>query len=286
MQCKVNLIWIASSFVGALMGTPVWGQFRWEVISEDQGALAYIGEQEGILTQGPLWDTDGQDNCGAGGDADARCEWITEHAGEVVHHRNGVLAAYLDGSIANQDIIVQDTDVWSDHLLSASTWLVNYDAHFFAVNAADMSNLRVMVEFRHDNITMLTLTLSGMTNMGRHQFRAAPQHVWTETPEMGGFWKLRVTLRRLAVGAPAMIWLDNIDIVEAGNVHYHEEFPIQHDSNNDGNVDVIDYASFRNCLSGEAEQYPLVECHLFDSDDDEDVDLRDVASFQRAFFSW
>ena len=89
-------------------------QYCWEVLSSDAGTEVFIGEQENIVLSGMPWDTDGVDECGTGGDDDVRCEWLQEHSQGNVHHlRNGVLGAYLDGSIANQDIVFQDEDFWS-----------------------------------------------------------------------------------------------------------------------------------------------------------------------------
>ncbi len=248
------------------------GQYCWNVVSLDPGVQVLVGEQEANLIAGDTWAADVYD------------EWLAEHVlGDPLQMRNGVLAAVLDGSAAGQDVVIEDENFWSDNLNTGSVWLVNYDAHFIGVNPADLASLRVIMRFYHNEVLRLTLNLSGSSAFGSVYYRTAPQHVWTETPETGNLWKIRLTLRRLTTGEPAMIWIDNIRVTESTTEHYSEVFPILGDGDYDGDVDVDDYALFFDCLSGEGVPYDPMECNVFDSDDDGDVDLQDVSEFQRAF---
>lgn len=276
---------VHSGFASMLvLATAAQGQYCWEVESVDPGAEVFIGEQENNLVSGMPWDTDGIDDCAGAGDDDVRCEWLGEHSlGEVLHLRNGVVAAYLDGSIANQDVVVRDQDFWSDSVSLGDVWRVNYDAHFFGVNSADMANLRVIMQFQHAGTTFLTLNLSGSSAFGNVYFVTAPQHNWFDTPETGDFWKIRLTLRRLTTGDPAMIWIDNIHVEESTREHYEELFPIFGDGDYDGDVDLDDHALFTDCMSGEGVPYPQMSCNAFDGDDDQDVDLRDGSGMQQHF---
>jgi hypothetical protein len=55
------------------------------------------------------------------------------------------------------------------------------------------------------------------------------------------------------------------------------------DCNEDGGVDLIDYADFEACVTGPEGPLPDPSCMCFDIDSDGDVDLLDVAAFGTAF---
>lgn len=60
-------------------------------------------------------------------------------------------------------------------------------------------------------------------------------------------------------------------------------FPLANDDcNNDGLVDLHDYADFANCLSGPLAGLALPDCYCFDLDGDDDVDLVDWTRMQAA----
>ncbi len=55
------------------------------------------------------------------------------------------------------------------------------------------------------------------------------------------------------------------------------------DAENDGDIDLQDFAIFSGCLSGPDESAPPGFCRVMDFDQDTDVDLADWASFQTVF---
>lgn len=70
--------------------------------------------------------------------------------------------------------------------------------------------------------------------------------------------------------------------------HFYVRVGIHGDLNDDGTVDLSDYLSFQECLSGPGVSTPPVYCtpdafRRADLDEDEDVDLADFAAFQDAF---
>lgn len=247
-------------------------QYCWTVLSADKGTEVLFGEQETNLMSSDPWEPDIRD------------EWILEHTdGDVLHMRNGVVAALLDGSTANQEVLVENEDFWSDGLSHGARWFVNYDVHLVNVEPAEMADLRITMQFIHNGIVRLTLNLAGAAGFGSFRFRTAPTHSWIDTPETGNLWKIRLRLRRISAGEPAMIWIDNIRVTESTSEHYNEVFPIFGDGDYDGDVDVNDFALFLDCFSGEGVPYDPMECNVFDSDDDEDVDFNDFAKLQTDF---
>jgi hypothetical protein len=164
------------------------------------------------------------DGCPPDGDDDVRCEWHHHTGNDPVHELNGVLAVTLDGSVASQSGIIT-SDLWPDSVVSAQQWSVNYDVHFVAVNAGDIPNLHLISRYKYAGVTKLTLTLNGAPGAQRVEYQTAPTHHWTETPESGAQWTLELTAERTAAGSPAMIWVDNIVVVENGIVLYEERFP-------------------------------------------------------------
>lgn len=204
----------------------VLAQHAWTVEFESPGASGVVGVTEDSMVTGPPWDTDGIDDCPPLGDDDVRCEWLSEHTfGDPAHAKNGVLAATLDGSISNQNVIFL-SDVWSDTVNSGSIWWVDYDVHFIGVNPADLQNLRLTTRYQHGGVTFLTLNLLGLPGSVRVLHRVAPTHFWTDTPETGNQWRVQLTATRTVAGAPAMIWVDNIHVTEGATVHFDETFPV------------------------------------------------------------
>ena len=55
------------------------------------------------------------------------------------------------------------------------------------------------------------------------------------------------------------------------------------DCNTDGLTDLVDYDSFKQCMSG-PDGTLRPDCGCYDLDGDDDVDLSDVARFQNSFF--
>jgi len=55
------------------------------------------------------------------------------------------------------------------------------------------------------------------------------------------------------------------------------------DAENDGDIDLQDFAIFRGCLSGPDQSAPSSPCRVMDFDQDTDVDLADWAAFQAVF---
>jgi len=55
------------------------------------------------------------------------------------------------------------------------------------------------------------------------------------------------------------------------------------DCNDDGGVDLFDFAGLNNCLTGPGGGVGELPCPCLDLDHDEDVDIMDLAAFQAAF---
>lgn len=208
--------------------TPALAQHEWTLESMSPGTSGFIGVSEDFLTMGDPWDPDSEDMCAQL--YDVRCEWVTEHTGgDEGHAMNGVLAATLDGSSAPQQVVFL-SDVWPDLVSSGSPWWVTYDAHFVGIDPADIPNLRWRSRYIHNGVTQLVLNLPGLATEDRVQFRVAPLHIWTETPETGTQWQIELTALRTQTGEPAMVWLDNIHITEGEDLLYDETFPVEQSS--------------------------------------------------------
>ena len=134
------------------------------------------------------------------------------------------------------------SDEWSDSRNSGAIWWVDYDVHFVAVDPSQMTTLRATSQYQHAGATRLTLNLSGIGGKVHVRHRIAPRHFWTDTPETGDRWRIRLTLRRTSAGDPAMIWVDNIVVIEGGQLHYEETFPhaCPADLDDNGSVDFSD----------------------------------------------
>jgi hypothetical protein len=209
----------------AVTSVPALGQNDWTVASTSPGATGMIGVTEDFLTMGTLWDPDGMDDCGQL--FDVRCEWMVDHTGDDPEHMmNGVLAATLDGSMINQQAVFLSEE-WSDLVSSGSTWWVTYAVHFIAVDPADIPTLRLRSRYLHNGIPQLVLNLVGLATTDHVQFRVAPLHIWTDSPEIGTQWEIELTAFRTQAGEPAMIWVDNIHITEGAEVLFDETFPVQ-----------------------------------------------------------
>ncbi len=177
----------------------------------------------------------------------------------------------------------QDEDSWSDNLSIGSACLINFDTHCFGVNPADMSSLRVTMQFVYSGTTFLTLNLSGSSAFGNAYFRVAAQRFSVDTPGTGNFCKCRLTLWRFTGGAPALIWVDNIRVAESGNEHYHEWFTLFGEYDYHDDMDLNDVEALFECRSGKGIEYDPMECNAFYSDDDEDVDFAGFAAARREF---
>ena len=55
------------------------------------------------------------------------------------------------------------------------------------------------------------------------------------------------------------------------------------DAENDGDIDLDDFAIFHDCFHGPDARAPSSPCRVMDFDQDTDVDLGDYAEFQAAF---
>jgi hypothetical protein len=58
---------------------------------------------------------------------------------------------------------------------------------------------------------------------------------------------------------------------------------LPHDSDFDGDIDLIDFASFQLCFTGPGVAVLPSACEPFDADEDHDVDLSDFGTFQLSF---
>jgi len=223
---------VALSLLVLLAAGPAFGQNNWTIESTSPGASGFVGVSEDFMITGAPWDSDGVDDCEQV--FDVRCEWMIDHTGDNgVHKANGVLAATLDGSEANQTAVFLSEE-WTDDVVSGATWWVNYNVHLVAINAADIPNLRVRSRYMYNGVTQLVLNLVGLAGENRVQFRLAPQHVWTDSPESGNQWRLEITAIRTLTGEPAMIWVDDISVTEGGEILFAEDFPTQPSS-----VDIV-----------------------------------------------
>ena len=233
-----------SSAIAAIMGLslagPVLAQHTWTAISSPTVETS-VNVSENHLTTGLPWDTDANEDCPPNGDDDVRCEWLEDHTGlSGAHQANGVLAATLAGT-ANE-LAIFTSDVWPDAISSGQRWWVDYTVHFLTVDPTDLTDLRVTSRFKHAGVTQLTLNLVGQADTANVQYRIAPTHFWTETPETGNNWQIELTLRRTQAGSPAMIWVDDITITEGPNDLFEERFPLgPGDANGDGIVGIEDF---------------------------------------------
>lgn len=159
-----------------------YGQHEWSVTHTDAGVSTALNMTEDALMTGSPWDSDGIDDCPPFGADDVRCEFLSLHVPANPGHRhNGVMAAILDGRAAQSAVFLSDT--WSDPNNTTMTWWVNYDVHFVALSPADLTALKTTMRFKHAGVTKLTLPLSGQAQSDHIQYRVAPQHNWTESPE-------------------------------------------------------------------------------------------------------
>jgi len=261
---------------GAALGTnfAALAQPDWLIDSFDDGVVPRLGSNEDFLLAGPPWDSDGLEACPPLGADDVRCEWLEEHGGaDPAIASNGVIAATLNGADAQRAVFL--SEVWGDPLDTGDLWWVNYDAHFIALDPADLPDLRVIMRFKESGVTRLTLNLSGEAGASRVQEIVAPQHNWHETPETSPNWQIELVLRRVSGGAPAMIWIDNISITEGPDELYSETFPlIPGDLDGDCNVAIDDLAAQ---LSNFGKQTGATRADG-DLDGDGDVDIEDLAT--------
>jgi hypothetical protein len=218
----MNRFFIAAS-ICVIPSAMAAAQNDWTIESTDPGVTAYVGATEDFLTAGLPWDTDGNEACPPNGDDDIRCEWLADHINANAEHMaNGVLATVMDGSSSQSAVFL--SDVWADTNNTGAVWWVNYDVHYIAIDPSEMTTLRVTSRYQHAGVTRLTLNLNGLPDADRVQFRDAPTHFWTDTPETGNSWRVQLTLRRTQPGDPAMIWVDNIRVFEMPQVLYDENF--------------------------------------------------------------
>jgi hypothetical protein len=215
---------------------PALAQHDWSIVSVTPGTTGEIGLSEDHLVTGEPWDTDGTDDCPPKGDDDVRCVWLEHVGGKEEHGMNGVLAAIMDGSQVQSATFLSEQ--WPDAVESGSLWWIDYDVHYVAVDAADITNLRVQLRFEHAGQTRLNLFLTAPPGTSRVRFRVASTHFWTESPETGEEWRIRAILSRTQPGSPAMIWLDNLEIEEDPTVLFEEHFPLACPADFDGSGDV------------------------------------------------
>lgn len=72
------------------------------------------------------------------------------------------------------------------------------------------------------------------------------------------------------------VGMDNVRLVAGGTK------PTPGDSDGNGDVDLVDFASFQLCFTGPGGEVSM-DCAVMDFDDDGDVDLADFGAFQLAF---
>lgn len=261
----------------AALASNAWAQPTWSVDSVDAGVQAYRNVGEDFLMSTAEWDPDGVDACGVLDDV--RCEWLSEFViGDAARRSNGVVAAVFDGSETQRAIF--RSELWSDTVSASMVWWVNYDVHFIAADPADLTDLRIITRFLHDGLTELTLNLAGQAGTSRIQFRTAPQHNWHDTPEIGDLWEIELTLRRVGTGQPAMIWFDNLQIVEFPATLYSQQFPLTPgDTDGDCDVDLDDLATVLASF-GQTLEAAWNEGNF---DGDADVDIEDLAQVLSKF---
>jgi hypothetical protein len=217
-------------------------QHAWQLVSASPGVTPLLPRSENFLMTGLPWDADGSETCPPAGADDVRCEWLTQHVlGSIAHQYNGVAAAIMDGSAPQLAVFL--SDVWADPVTGPAQWWIDYDVHYISLDPADSTDLRVTQQYQHNGVTQLTLTLNGPAGPNNLKFVTAPQHHWTDTPEGGANWRIRLTLNRLQTGGPAMLWVDNIHITEAGQLLFDDTFPLEiGDLNGDSIVNGVDLA--------------------------------------------
>ena len=243
-------------------------QHCWCPQSASPGATAIVGQTEDELVSGPPWEVGG---------ADVRSAWLTHG---VAHAPNRVLAAVFDGSQANQTIVFEEGDFWTD-TVNGTFWRVNYDVHYLGVNASDLNNLRVTTRFLYNGVVRLTLNHSGSSISGQVRWVTAPQHNWFESPvETGSLWKIRVTLRRTLIGTgqPTMIWIDNHSVAEGTTTYYTEPFYVVGDTNFDSEVNGEDIAKFAETVIDPAGATQHEVCAA-DLNDDMVANMMDIPEF-------
>ncbi len=82
------------------------------------------------------------------------------------------------------------------------------------------------------------------------------------------------------VGIPAG---GNTEIGAAFNGFQLHKIGAPGDGDDDGDVDLDDFAGFQECVTGPGQPSTMPGCIEFDIDSDEDVDLADMAGFQVLF---
>lgn len=98
----------------------------------------------------------------------------------------------------------------------------------------------------------------------------------------GAFYHAGPPLHRITTNG-VVTFLTTIDHITKGIVLFPTANPdVQGDCDDDGDVDLDDYACFFACVLGPAQGLPA-KCGPFDFDNDDDVDLEDFAGFQSAF---
>ena len=98
----------------------------------------------------------------------------------------------------------------------------------------------------------------------------------------GAFYHSGPPLYRITTNG-VVTFLTTIDHITKGIVLFPTPKPdVQGDCDDDGDVDLDDYACFVSCVLGPAQGLPA-KCEPFDFDNDNDVDLEDFGGFQSAF---
>jgi hypothetical protein len=101
-----------------------------------------------------------------------------------------------------------------------------------------------------------------------------------------GWWQNWVTVSSVATlsaGVQTMRFV-NADAADEYNLNYFNYallYPLG-DFDRDGDVDLADFASMPDCLTGPENEPATGDCDSFDYDTDADVDLADFAEFQQA----
>ncbi len=100
-------------------------------------------------------------------------------------------------------------------------------------------------------------------------------------PEVGTVWRVWPLRRQTSFGIPLPTYRSTDGLT--GYKFSYSVSEVLSDFNRDGDVDLIDYDTLRNCYSGPGGGIPTgqpYECDVCDVDGDEDVDLIDYATMQ------
>lgn len=131
------------------------------------------------------------------------------------------------------------------------------------------------------SLLILPLSFAALAHQGFGETRAAELEILRQSIDGGGVMQSTDGVFELSgtIGQPDAGAMSNRDLELSGGFW----FPLDRgDCNRDGSVNLTDYGDWVRCLSGPEQRLP-VGCACFDTDDDGDVDMIDLADFQGSF---